>query len=716
MTKLKHCMVTNNLARYNDYKINKTPNIFDLIKILDGEIHHSRYLMPVLKSKNFDIIHINFSKEDCDLINSIWEIISRDYHYDTKIIVFFDVPFEKINLDITDRILLGADLLLTLYESDVKLISNCAQYKTVKYFNFLKNSDNETIRKRFFDLLYDCFWEPDLKYNSIWLKYDLCKNEIPEPEKNTVLFENNIILGCNTNHDGCVSLLQNNELVYSIESEKDSNPRYSSHFNELEAHLKKMYEDQAFPEVISIIGDYKYNKYSGINDSYVKFLKRKILERTCNIHITTHERAHLFCSYGMSPFPQKTPCYMLDWEGIIGRFYRINEKMEINMFDTVMEYPGNKYILPYSFANFTNYHFLDLSSAGKIMALAGFADKNDTNEYEEINYIMNSDDIFNRKKDYNEIYLKLKKSDIFKAGIDSQIFKNFAYKIQDKIFNKFYDFAKKNLNEHLPLLIGGGCGLNCNWNTRWKNSGLFEDVFVPPIANDSGIAIGAAIDAQYHFTGNAKIKWNVFSGEEFIMDKTDIRGFDVFNLENAQIADFLLKDDNVIAWVQDKYEIGPRALCHRSLLASPFKKEMHVKLNKIKNREQFRPIAPVCIEEDVSFYFDWNGRSPFMLYFQQIKDSKLKAVTHADGTARIQTVCEKDNKKIYDLLKEFKKQSGYSVLCNTSLNFKGKGFINRMSDLIKYVMYNDVNGMVVNDKFYIKKKYNKDVNGYVQKI
>ena len=177
----------------------------------------------------------------------------------------------------------------------------------------------------------------------------------------------------------------------------------------------------------------------------------------------------------------------------------------------------------------------------------------------------------------------------------------------------------------------------------------------------------------------------------------------MFKLDNNHITNFLLKNNNVIAWVQGKYEIGPRALCHRSLLASPFKRKMHVKLNKIKNREQFRPIAPVCIEEDTPLYFDWTGKSPFMLYFQHVKDPALKAVTHADGTARMQTVCEKDNKKIYDLLKEFKKRTGYSVLCNTSLNFKGKGFINRMSDLIKYVMNNDIDGMVVNDKFYIKK-------------
>ena len=78
----------------------------------------------------------------------------------------------------------------------------------------------------------------------------------------------------------------------------------------------------------------------------------------------------------------------------------------------------------------------------------------------------------------------------------------------------------------MPLLIAGGCGLNCDWNTKWKETNLFSEVFVPPVANDSGSAIGTAIDAQFHFTGNPKIDWNVYSGLEFITPTLSIRAFD----------------------------------------------------------------------------------------------------------------------------------------------------------------------------------------------
>ncbi len=102
------------------------------------------------------------------------------------------------------------------------------------------------------------------------------------------------------------------------------------------------------------------------------------------------------------------------------------------------------------------------------------------------------------------------------VGLDDPEFRNFAGIFSDKIFDVFYQFAKSNLKRGMPLVIGGGCGLNCDWNTKWKEAKLFTEVFVPPVANDSGSAIGTAIDAQFHFTGNPKIDWNVYSGLGFI--------------------------------------------------------------------------------------------------------------------------------------------------------------------------------------------------------
>src|SRR5690606_6394276 len=106
-------------------------------------------------------------------------------------------------------------------------------------------------------------------------------------------------------------------------------------------------------------------------------------------------------------------------------------------------------------------------------------------------------------------------------GVEHPKFCSLARKLSDAIFDRFFQYAKENLKEGYPLLISGGCGLNCEWNSRWKDCGLFADVFVPPCANDSGSAIGTAIDAQFHYTGNAKIEWDVYAGEEFVVDVGD---------------------------------------------------------------------------------------------------------------------------------------------------------------------------------------------------
>jgi len=159
------------------------------------------------------------------------------------------------------------------------------------------------------------------------------------------------------------------------------------------------------------------------------------------------------------------------------------------------------------------------------------------------------------------------------------------------------------MKKGMPLLITGGCGLNCDWNTKWRETNLFSEVFVPPVANDSGSAIGTAIDAQFYFTGNPKIEWDVYSGLEFMAhDAFDASLYDESETNYSAVAS-MLASNLIIGWVNGKYEIGPRALGNRSILASPFHSSISVRLNEIKQREQFRPIAPVSLEEDAARWF-----------------------------------------------------------------------------------------------------------------
>jgi len=263
------------------------------------------------------------------------------------------------------------------------------------------------------------------------------------------------------------------------------------------------------------------------------------------------------------------------------------------------------------------------------------------------------------------------------------------------------------MNKRMPLIIAGGCGLNCDWNSKWKELGLFPEVFVPPVPNDSGSAIGTAIDAQFHFTGNPKIDWNVYSGLGFDARWSfDMARYDVYEADDGMIAD-MLANDLILGWVNGKYEIGPRALGNRSILAAPFLESTRIRLNEIKQREQFRPIAPVCLEEDAAQWFGCDYPSPHMLYTYRVKTDALAAVTHVNQTARIQTVSSATNQSLYNLLVAFKKRTGFGVLCNTSLNFNGRGFINKIDDLSSYAIKHNLDGFVADGRSYIIKSSRK---------
>lgn len=517
------------------------------------------------------------------------------------------------------------------------------------------------------------------------------------------------ILSFKSGHDGSVSYLRDGVLQYSLEAERDSFPRYSD-VNPAVV-VEAMERTGEIPDVVCLSGWIKgfhsiepplAAGYFGWDSNYVETRKMNLFGKEVDFFSSSHERSHLFSSFGMSAIPEDQPCYALVWEGNIGSFYEMSPQGDVKLLVEVLEDPGNKYqyCFPLSNPKVPDEELMfKFEYAGKVMALAGYADGSPLSQ-DEIAFI---DYIIDRKS----VILRTPKSTMhsspyYNIGVESQKFKNLAARMSDAIFNRFYVAAKEHLKEGYPLLISGGCGLNCDWNSKWRECGLFSSVFVPPVTSDSGSAIGTAIDAHRHFTGETRIEWSVYAGSEFQMDCESPEGFTISPLDYDDVAR-RLDDGAVLAWVHGRYEIGPRALGNRSLLASPFAAEMKDRLNKIKQREDYRPIAPVCLEEEVSQYFDWEGESPHMLYFQQVIADSLRAVTHADGTARIQTVRRDQNAHLCTLLQSFKRRTGYGVLANTSLNFKGRGFINRLSDLAKYSIEHGLDGFVVEDTLYLPK-------------
>lgn len=521
-----------------------------------------------------------------------------------------------------------------------------------------------------------------------------------------------IVLSYNPGHDGSVACLADGQLVTSIEAEKNSRHRYSP--LSVSDVFTALSDFKEAPDVLCRSGWWHGDTlqseqrdsagYYGVHIDSIVVGTRKLMGKTVHYFSSSHERSHLLCAFGMSALPKGMPCYALLWEGVIGSFYEIDAALNITKISDVMPEPGHRYALLYGLADPTfdksAAEFSRFSDAGKLMALASFSKRRRPTDEEEdiIEFLMQERPHLEPRE-----CERLKHCRHYNVGLDDEEFRNFAGIVSDRIFDRFYKFAKSHMKKRMPLLITGGCGLNCDWNTKWRECGLFPDVFVPPVANDSGSAIGTAIDAQFHFTGNPKIEWDVYAGRQFGEDKAfDASLFDEHRTDYAMIAD-MLAANLIIGWVNGKHEIGPRALGNRSILASPFQASTRERLNDIKQREQFRPIAPVCLEEDAARWFGCQSPSPFMLHTYPVCTEALAAVTHVNGTARIQTVSRNTNGRLHELLIAFKARTGYGVLCNTSLNFKGRGFINNIGDLAAYASERDLDGFVLEGRSYMLK-------------
>ena len=243
--------------------------------------------------------------------------------------------------------------------------------------------------------------------------------------------------------------------------------------------------------------------YFGFDEGGIVTRPTRFIGRDINFFSSTHERSHIMCAYSLSPFLHGTPCYALVWEGNVGSFYEIDQEVRIRQIGQVMENPGHKYAFLYSLADPrapARKGFLRVEDAGKLMALAAYADHNAPTEEETdtINFILGRPFFLSTSK------ADLKHTRYYNIGVEHQDFKNLAGKFSDALYDRFHTFAKEHLNKRLPLLISGGCGLNCDWNTRWRESGLYPEVFVPPCTNDTGSAIGTAADAQLYYTGNQR--------------------------------------------------------------------------------------------------------------------------------------------------------------------------------------------------------------------
>jgi carbamoyltransferase len=331
-----------------------------------------------------------------------------------------------------------------------------------------------------------------------------------------------------------------------------------------------------------------------------------------------------------------------------------------------------------------------INEAGSVMGLAAFGEKDSLTEHD----ILSITDNGKLNLDYQQLYKSFKSPNISCSDLsDNKHCQNLALKVQSEteaVIMKLLNILKAKFPTE-TLYLSGGVALNVIVNEKIKNSNIFKNVILNGSVEDNGTAIGAGLAASiklgYKRTPSAITDYygRVYDTEE-IMEAISQYDFphEILNQKRTlEVAADLIAKKKVLGWFQGRSEFGPRALGNRSILANPVSPDTKYILdNYVKRRDRYRPYAPVVIEERACQYFDIDSSSPVMMRNVKVLDKGLVAITHFDGTARVQTVNKKENEVLYSLLLEVEKSTGYPILLNTSFNLSGEPIVESPLDAL----------------------------------
>lgn len=425
-------------------------------------------------------------------------------------------------------------------------------------------------------------------------------------------------------------------------------------------------------------------------------------------HFVDHHVAHAASAYYPSPF-ESAAILTLDGRGERATTtYSVGRNNEMTRIGQV-DMPHSLGLLYEKIT--THLGFLQSSDEYKVMALASYGKPVFEKDFREIiqisgngNYTVHDDNLEER---FGPARLRHEPFTGHHFNIAHSL-----QKVLEESAIEITDWLHEATGEE-NLCMAGGVALNCVMNSRIMQHGTFKNIWVQPAAGDAGTALGAAIwiDKQERkSTGRDFIMDHAYWGPQY--DDTEIEEFlkkskisyRVMADQAKETAD-ILAENKIIGWFQGPMEFGPRALGSRSILASPIDPSMQNRLNEIKDREDFRPVAPVVMEEDAAEWFEKGAYSPFMLFVYDVKADKadrIPAVKHVDGTARIQTINRDQHPSYYNLLKAFKEKTGVPVLVNTSFNTLGKPIVCTPRDAVECFWSSPFDALVMG-RFLIEK-------------
>jgi carbamoyltransferase len=347
--------------------------------------------------------------------------------------------------------------------------------------------------------------------------------------------------------------------------------------------------------------------------------------------------------------------------------------------------------------------FLHSSDEYKVMALASYGEPAFAAQFRELISISEGGAYTVRKADFEELFGPRRERG---APLERKHF-DIARSLQLVLEESALELAAwlKRRTGADDLAMAGGVALNCVMNARIRDAGLFRRVWVQPAAGDAGTALGAALWTDWRERRGQR-SWRMdhaFYGPEYGDEEIEAflkRGKLAYRRMQdvaSETAD-ILAEDRIVGWFQGRMEFGPRALGARSILASPLSPDMQQRLNEIKDREDFRPVAPVVLEEEAPRWFVGAGASPFMLFVYQVapdKAERIPAVRHVDGTARVQTINRGQNARYYDVLDAFHRRTGVPVLVNTSFNTRSEPVVCTPRDAVECFWTSPIDALVI---------------------
>ena len=442
---------------------------------------------------------------------------------------------------------------------------------------------------------------------------------------------------------------------------------------------------------------------------------------------SNHHQSHAAGAFYQSRY-KKALIFSFDGGANDGKFniYKASRENSVELIERVCNPNHSDYCIDYDlgFPYMIFGHFLkdirletlddgNLVYPGKLMGLASYGKVDEKWLPHFIDFYKSDPQGKTFQEKIDELGVKINiEFDIYNR-IEGKTGYNIAATSQKAFESCFLEIAKPHLERYTnrPVIITGGCGLNIILNTKLVQE-FGREVFVGPNPNDCGIAAGMLLhelkpEKQVDLTYKGIPLLDYSNLANYIQNSpVSFKSFD-FNID-VLVNDLI--NGEIVGVVRGNSEHGPRALGNRSILCDPSFPEMKKILNeKVKNREWYRPFAPVVRLEDVSKYFEWESESRWMSFCPQVKkewQTKLSSITHIDGTARVQTVTRDQNPWLYDLLTKMDSKKGIGVLLNTSFNVAGKPILSSVPDAFKIFNESQMDNLLI-ENYYFKKNYVK---------